>query len=53
MGKNMFELNFNENDIYNNQLLLDVSILAQGLYNGSIEINNQTMFFKFVKEKSQ
>jgi len=53
MGKNMFELNFNENDLYNNQLLLDISILAQGLYNGSIEINNQTMFFKFVKEKSQ
>lgn len=53
VGQNIFELNFNENDIYNNQLQLNVSHLAQGLYNGSIEINNQTMFFKFVKEAGQ
>ena len=53
VGQNMFELSFNENDIYNNQLQLDVSHLAQGLYNGSIEINNQTLFFKFVKEVGQ
>jgi hypothetical protein len=53
VGQNIFELTFDENDIYNNQLQLDVSHLAQGLYNGSIEINNQTMFFKFVKETGQ
>ena len=53
VGQNMFELSFNENDIYNNQLQLDINHLAQGLYNGSIEINNQTLFFKFVKEAGQ
>lgn len=48
-GQNVFDLNFNDQDIYNNQLQINVNNLATGLYNGSVEINNQTLFFKFVK----
>lgn len=45
----VFEIHFNDNDIYNNQLQLNVNDLATGLYNGTVEINKQTLFFKFVK----
>jgi alkaline phosphatase D len=48
-GQIVFELAFNNTDIYNNQLQVNVSELATGLYNGTVEINNQTLFFKFVK----
>lgn len=50
LGQTIYELNFNEADIYNNQLQINVSHLTKGLYNGSVEINNQPLFFKFVKE---
>ena len=46
----VYELNFNQSDIYNNQLQINVSHLAKGLYNGSVEVNKQPLFFKFVKE---
>ncbi|MBL7936443.1 MAG: alkaline phosphatase D family protein [Bacteroidia bacterium] len=48
-GQKVFELNFNDNDIYNNQLQLNVNDLATGIYNGTVEINKQTLCFKFVK----
>lgn len=48
-GQKVFELNFNDNNIYNNQLQLNVNDLATGLYNGTVEINKQTLCFKFVK----
>ena len=48
-GQIVFELVFNHTDIYNNQLQVNVNELATGLYNGTVEINNQTLFFKFVK----
>ncbi|MBI3519933.1 MAG: alkaline phosphatase D family protein [Bacteroidetes bacterium] len=50
VGQSVYEYVFNEADIYNNQLLVNVKPLAIGLYNGSIEINHQTLSFKFVKE---
>jgi alkaline phosphatase D len=52
VGQNIHEVNFSENDIYNNQLQINISSLAQGLYNGTIEINHQPLFFKFVKESN-
>jgi alkaline phosphatase D len=48
-GQKVFDLKFNDQDIYNNQLQINVNDLATGLYNGSVEINNQTLYFKFVK----
>ena len=50
IGQNVYEIDFSENDIYNNQLQIDVHSLAQGLYNGTVEISQQTLYFKFVKE---
>jgi alkaline phosphatase D len=50
MGQSVYDYNFSENDIYNNQLPLNISSLAKGLYNGSVEVNHQSTFFKFVKE---
>jgi alkaline phosphatase D len=50
VGQRVYEMNFNENDIYNNQLQINVSSLATGLYNGSVEINHKALFFKFVKQ---
>jgi len=52
VGEKVYEFNFYENDIYNNQLQVNVSALAQGLYNATIEINHQPLFFKFVKESN-
>lgn len=52
IGQNIYEINFSENDLYNNQLQIDIHTLAQGLYNGTIEINHQTLYFKFVKENN-
>lgn len=52
IGQNVYEMNFSENDIYNNQLQINVSSLAQGLYNGTVVINRQPLFFKFVKESN-
>ncbi len=52
VGQNVYEYNFTERDIYNNQLQIDISSLAQGLYNGTVEINHQPLFFKFVKESN-
>jgi alkaline phosphatase D len=48
-GQKVFDLKFNSQDVYNNQLQINVNDLATGLYNGSVEVNNQTLFFKFVK----
>jgi len=48
-GQQVFDLKFNSQDVYNNQLQINVNDLATGLYNGSVEVNNQTLFFKFVK----
>ncbi len=50
LGQKVYEFIFSENDLYNNQLQLNVSTLAKGVYNGSVEINHQSLFFKFVKE---
>jgi alkaline phosphatase D len=50
VGQNVYEYNFSEDDLYNNQLPLNINVLANGLYNGSVEINHQATFFKFVKE---
>lgn len=48
-GQKVFELDFSENDLYNNQLPLDIGSLPQGVYNGSVEIDHLPSFFKFVK----
>ncbi|MES2762378.1 MAG: alkaline phosphatase D family protein [Bacteroidota bacterium] len=50
VGQGVYEYNFSESDIYNNQLPLKISSLVKGLYNGLIEIDHQSTFFKFVKE---
>lgn len=49
-GQQCKTINFNPDDLYNNQLPVDVSSLAKGLYTGHIEINHTVLFFKFVKE---
>lgn len=50
LGQKAFEYNFSKGDIFNNQLQIIVSDLAIGLYNCTVDINNQSLFFKFVKE---
>lgn len=50
VGQKMYEFSFSDNDIYNNQLQVNISSLAQGFYNATVEINSQFLFFKFVKE---
>jgi alkaline phosphatase D len=50
IGQNVYEFNFTESDIYNNQLQININTVAKGLYNGSVEVNHQSLFFKFVKE---
>ena len=49
-GQKVYEFNFSANDIYNNQLSLNISLLAKGVYNGSVELNQGSLFFKCVKE---
>lgn len=48
-GQKVYELEFTEANLYNNQLPLDIVALPQGVYNGSVEIDHQASFFKFVK----
>ncbi len=48
-GQKVYELSFTENDLYNNQLQLNVNALPQGVYNGSVDVDQHTLFFKFVK----
>lgn len=50
MGQRVYEYAFNEGDVYNNQLQLQVDVLANGVYNGSVETGHQSLFFKFVKQ---
>ncbi|MES2512559.1 MAG: alkaline phosphatase D family protein [Bacteroidota bacterium] len=50
VGQYVYEYNFSESDLYNNQLPINISSMAIGLYNGLVEINHQATFFKFVKE---
>jgi alkaline phosphatase D len=52
VGQTIYELNFSEHDLYNNQLQISISSLAQGLYNGTVEVNHQPLFFNFVKESN-
>ncbi len=48
-GQKAYEYIFTEQDIYNNQVMLNITSLTTGVYNGSVEINHQNLFFKFVK----
>ncbi|MGZ8551058.1 MAG: alkaline phosphatase D family protein [Chitinophagaceae bacterium] len=50
VGQIVYEFNFSTNDVKNNQLSLNIDVLPMGLYNGTVEVNHQSSFFKFVKE---
>ncbi|MGZ8505219.1 MAG: alkaline phosphatase D family protein, partial [Flavitalea sp.] len=50
VGQIVYEFNFSTNDVNNNQLSLNIDVLPMGLYNGTVEVNHQSSFFKFVKE---
>lgn len=50
MGKVVHEFSFHENNIYDNQLQFDIKQLAKGAYRGIIEIEHQSLAFKFVKQ---
>ncbi len=49
-AQKVLSLLFSENDIYNNQLPVNINALPMGLYSGCIEINHQLLHFKFVKK---
>jgi alkaline phosphatase D len=49
-GQIVYELHFTENDVYNNQIQLNINQLPTGLYNGSVSTEGQSLFFKFVKQ---
>jgi alkaline phosphatase D len=51
-GQLVKKIDFSKNDLYNAQLLIDVTELADGFYTGLVKQGPANAYFKFIKQKS-
>jgi alkaline phosphatase D len=50
-GQIVKKLQFEKNELYNAQLYVDLSDLADGFYTGSVQHREASAYFKFIKQK--
>jgi alkaline phosphatase D len=50
-GQVVKKLHFGKHELYNAQLHVDVSDMADGFYTGSVQNNGANAYFKFIKQK--